>query len=166
MTSPFSRLSSFFSRWPKWILWTILGVVIIVLGYGGYTYYQNRQAQASTTATPALQTAVARQGDLTLLASGTGTLVAANQVNLGFRTGGILTKLNVSVGDQVKAGDLLAQLDDTSLQIQLTQAKQALLELSSASAIATAQQAVATDEQSLYNAQAAQLDPIDALRHE
>jgi len=151
----FSRISSFFSRWPKWTRFLVLAVVIVALAAGGYVYYQKRQAQAAVAAQPALQTAVARQGNISLTASGTGTLIASSEVNLGFKTSGILSKLNVSVGDQVKAGDVLAQLDDTTQQIQLAQAKQALLELTSATAIATAQQAVATDQQSVYNAQAA-----------
>jgi HlyD family secretion protein len=88
-------------------------------------------------------------------ASGTGTLIAAQQVSLAFQTGGTLTQLNVAVGSQVKVGDVLAQLDDTNQQTALAQAKQALLELTSPAAIATAQGNVAADEQTVYNDQAA-----------
>ena len=149
-------LFSFFTRWPKWVRILILAVIVIAIAYGGYAYYQNRQAQTAAAAQPTLQTAVARTGSISLIASGTGTLVAANEISFGFQTSGVLTKLNVSVGDQVKTGDVLAQLDDTNQQIALAQAKQALLELTSASAIATAQETVATDEQAVTNAQAAQ----------
>src|SRR5271157_2131159 len=67
---------------------------------------------------------------LALIASGTGTLVSNNETSFGFQTSGTLTKVNVAVGDQVTAGEVLAQLDDTTEQIALVQNKQALLELS------------------------------------
>ncbi len=155
MSSQKSRFFSWFYRWPKWLRWTALGVIVVALAYGGYAYYQNQQTQAAAAAAPALQTAVARQGNLTITASGTGTLIASSEANLAFKSGGVLTKLNVAVGDQVKAGDMLAQLDDSSQQVALAQARQNLLELTSPAAIATAQQNAANDQQSVYNAQAA-----------
>jgi len=154
-TGKVRRFTSALSRWPKWLRWMASVLLVVAVGAGGFAFYKVRQAKASTAATPALQTATARQGDLTLMASGTGTLIAASEVNLGFKTSGILTVLNVKVGDQVQAGDVLAQLDDSSQQTALAQAKQTLLELTSASAIATAQQTVAQDQQAVYNAQAA-----------
>ncbi len=147
-------IKSFFTRWPTWLRWTAPAVVVIALGWGGYTLYQSRQAQASSAQQPALQTAVARQGNISLSASGTGTLIAASQVSFGFKTSGILTKLNVKVGDQVQAGQVLAQLDDTNQQIAFAQANQALLDLTSPMAIATAQENVAKDQQTLASDQA------------
>ena len=148
-------MKSFFSRWPKWARFLALIVVIAALAYGGYAYYQNRQAQAAAAAQPTLQTAVARTGNISVTASGTGTLIASQQVNLAFKTSGTLTQLNVAVGSQVKASDVLAQLDDSTQQTALAQAQQALLELTSPAAIATAQGNVAADEQTVYNDQAA-----------
>ena len=141
-------------RLPKTVRWIGLAVIIVLIAAGGYAIYNHLQTQAATAQQPALQTAVARTGNLTLTASGTGTLMAANEVNLSFGTSGTVTAIRVKVGDQVKAGEVLAQLDDTNQQIALAQAKQALLELTSPSAIATAQQNVATDQQAVYNAQA------------
>jgi RND family efflux transporter MFP subunit len=57
------------------------------------------------------------------------------------------------VGSQVKAGDLIAQLDSSNQTLALAQAQQALNQLTSASAIATAQQAVVTTKNNLINAQ-------------
>ena len=100
-----------------------------------------------------LQTATARTGNIVLRASGTGTLVAAAESSLGFKTSGTLTVLNVQVGSQVKAGDLIAQLDSSNQQLALAQAQQALNELTSPSAIANAQQALVTAQTNLINAQ-------------
>ena len=92
-------------------------------------------------------------------ASGTGQVVAAATANLGFpNTGsssnsgnGTLTQLNVTVGDQVKKGELLAQEDNTNQAQALAQAKFNLAQLTSPAAIATAQGAVATDQVNVTN---------------
>ncbi|MFL7838997.1 MAG: efflux RND transporter periplasmic adaptor subunit [Candidatus Promineifilaceae bacterium] len=76
-----------------------------------------------------LQTAPVRQGDITLSATGAGTIVPAEEIVVGFKSGGILQELLVSVGDEVKAGDVLARLDNTAAlqqvanaELQMTQA--------------------------------------------
>jgi multidrug resistance efflux pump len=91
---------------------------------------------------------------------GTGTSVIASGViaptlkaEMAFTSAGMVKSVNVSVGETVQAGELLVQLDDTAQQIRLEQAKQTLLELTSAAAIASAQKIVAQDQQDLDNAQ-------------
>jgi RND family efflux transporter MFP subunit len=137
----------------KKLIW--IGVVALILfgGGGGFAYYRLVYLPAQATSSqPALQTATVRQGNLILTASGTGTLIANNQVSLAFQTGGQVTKIAVKVGDQVKAGDVLAQVDDTNAQIGLTQAERSLAELTSLNAIATAQEAMATAATTLQSA--------------
>lgn len=56
-----------------------------------------------------LQTATVRSGDLVLKASGTGTLMAQSEIRLGFGDEGTIAALHVQVGDQVVAGDILAE---------------------------------------------------------
>jgi HlyD family secretion protein len=146
---------SWFARLPRWVLWTVLAVLVVAIGVGAYFYINTQQAKAAAAAAqPPLQTATARTGNLILRASGTGTLIAAKEVNLGFKTSGTLTTLSVKLGDQVKAGDLVATLDDTNQLLQLTQAQQALNQLTSPSAIANAQLAVTTAQANVINAQA------------
>jgi HlyD family secretion protein len=57
-----------------------------------------------------IQQAVARRGTLTLSVNGAGEFVATDEVDLGFQENGELLALNVSVGDQILVGDVLAQL--------------------------------------------------------
>jgi len=91
--------------------WIILFVIIIIAG-GGYYYYSTQimPAEAAEVEQPAMQTAVARQGELTIFASGAGQLVPASEIDLGFDESGTLLVLNAAVGDKVEAGDVLAQL--------------------------------------------------------
>jgi HlyD family secretion protein len=70
-----------------------------------------------------LQTAPVRQGDVTISATGAGTIVPAEEIVIGFKNGGILQELLVSIGDEVKAGDVLARLDNTTASQQVTNAQ-------------------------------------------
>lgn len=54
---------------------------------------------------PQLQTSIVRQGDLVLHASDSGTLIAGNEVELGFGANGQVAELYVQVGDEVQTAD-------------------------------------------------------------
>lgn len=88
----------------------ITGIVLAAMIGGALYFTQPSVADDSTT--PALQTAKVRTGDLVVTASGAGTVVSAAQVDLGFRSGGVLTELNVSVGDAVESTEVLARLEE------------------------------------------------------
>lgn len=135
---------------PKWKI--LLALLVLLTGLGGWTYtVQTRRAATSGTgSTP--QTATVRQGNLIISASGTGTLAAANEIDLAFTASGQVTGIFVKPGDHVEAGTLLAQMDDQEAQIKYTQAKQAYQELTSAAGIATAQQQFAQAQSDLMSA--------------
>jgi len=99
-------------------------VIAALLAAGGAWYYYGQYLPAQTPP-PAetIKTARVRRGDLVIVASGTGTLIPAAEVNLGFRTGGVLAEVPVDVGDQVEASDVLARLDDADARSQVTQAE-------------------------------------------
>jgi multidrug efflux pump subunit AcrA (membrane-fusion protein) len=121
-------------------------------GGGGFAYYRMVYLPGQTTDEPTMQTATARQGDLVIYASGTGTLVPAAEASLGFSASGQVSKINIKVGDTVEAGQLLAELDNSTQEIQYTQAKRALADLTSPYAIAVAEQNLATTMQDVDNA--------------
>jgi RND family efflux transporter MFP subunit len=52
-----------------------------------------------------------------------GTIAARTEADLAFRVGGKVLARRVSVGDPVKAGDVVARLDDTDLRLQLEAAE-------------------------------------------
>ena len=152
MTSKLRRLFSGLKRSTKVILALI--VILVLAGAGGYAYYAKVYLPSQTTTTTAsLQTATVKQGDLVIYASGTGTLVASDEVDLAFKTGGQVTEIAVEVGDKVSAGDILAKVDDTDAQIAYTQARRSLSELTSVSAIANTQTTIATATSDLQDAQ-------------
>ena len=84
-----------------------------------------------------------------------GIVVADQEAHMAFSLAGNVKQVNVAFGDQVKAGQVLVQLDDTAQQMQLQQATLALQELTSPEAIANAKLAVTTAQTNVNNAQTA-----------
>lgn len=103
--------------------WLLVAAIVVLAG-AAYAYY------AVTTAAPAaadeeapLQTTTARRGDIVISATAAGAIIPASDVQLSFSTNGVLSELLVGVGDSVKAGDVLARLDDSDAQQTLANAQ-------------------------------------------
>jgi HlyD family secretion protein len=114
--------------------------------------------RAQTGTTPAYQTTTVQTGTLTSTVEGSGAVGSMLSSNLTWQASGQIDKVNVQIGSQVKSGDSLATLQQTStsisvLQSALVNAQETLAEMTSPAAIAAAQAAVGADEQALTNAQ-------------
>ncbi|CAI2510814.1 MdtA/MuxA family multidrug efflux RND transporter periplasmic adaptor subunit [Serratia marcescens] len=70
-----------------------------------------------------VQAATATQQTVPRYLSGLGTAIAANTVTVTSRVDGQLMAIHFTEGQQVKAGDLLAEIDPRPFQVQLTQAQ-------------------------------------------
>lgn len=104
-------------------LWMISLLALLLFGGGGYAAYTRYFSRAEEPAGPTLQTATVTQGDLVITADGSGELVPAVELDVGFRVGGTLSEVLVSAGDRVKKGDLLARLDTADLERALAEAE-------------------------------------------
>jgi len=99
-------------------------VVIVLCAASGAWYYYERYLPSQTPApVEEIKTTQVRRGDLVIYASGSGTLLPAAEVDLGFRTSGIVIEMLVEVGDHVSTGELLARQDDTDARAQVAQAE-------------------------------------------
>jgi RND family efflux transporter MFP subunit len=108
----------------KRLFWIIVLALVLVASGGGYYYYNKIYLQAQEPAAePAIATYTVGRGDLIVTASGSGTLIPAAELALGFRSSGVLAEVLVEVGDQVEAGQLLARLDDADARDQMAQAE-------------------------------------------
>lgn len=111
-------------------LWIGL-LVVLVAAAGGYVMFGAAAGSAQEVEEPQVRTTTARRGDLVIYASGTGTLVASREVDLSFDVSGVVAEVNVQVGDQVQAGDVMARLEEgeslESLQAAITSAEVSLL---------------------------------------
>src|SRR5438034_8429293 len=68
-------------------------------------------------------TAVTRAGDLPVSITALGSVTALNTVTVRSRVDGQLMKVHFSEGQLVRAGDLLAEIDPSPFEAQLTQAE-------------------------------------------
>ena len=127
-------------------------MIIVIAALGGYFYYSNVYLATQNQTGSEIQTAVAQRGNLVVSASGSGTLIAQTDASFGFETSGQVTEIHVKVGDQVEAGQVLAQLDDTLARMEYVEAQQALGELYSASSIAAVQQEIGTAQDAEFYA--------------
>ena len=75
--------------------------------------------------TPTPDAASAAQ-PLPAVVSASGKVLPEQWANLSFRAGGPIVVLKVQSGDQVKAGDVIAQLDDVDAKLAVAQAEAAL----------------------------------------
>lgn len=104
-------------------------IVAILCGAGlfGLKAYINKQAESSSTTS--YSRAVVTRGALEETVYGSGTTSARNQTNVLAEAEGTLTDLRVSVGDAVKAGDILAVMTNTDLDDTITDLEFDLWEL-------------------------------------
>ncbi len=102
----------------------IVGIVALlaVVAGGGYLRLRTQPAAAASSA----PTATVQRDTLTATISAAGNIQAHQAADLSFGQSGVVKKLNVKVGDQVKAGDVLAELDTTDLNLQLRSAQVSL----------------------------------------
>lgn len=126
--------------------WLVIPVILAVIAAAVLWWLPSRLAPATATTT-----ATVSQGNLTIGVTGSGSVAAARTVDLSFQQSGSVTSVMVKVGDQVKAGQALAQIDDADLQLQLRQAQ---ANLKAAQAKADQTKAGAATPQDLASAQA------------
>ena len=98
-----------------------LALLALVAASGAY-FWQQRAAAT----TPALITAPVTRGDIEETVLATGTLKPAKLVAVGAQVSGRITAVNVKLGETVRAGDLLAEIDSVTQQNDLRTAEAAL----------------------------------------
>lgn len=106
--------------------WIIVGVVVLIVA--GVVIVTNNQNNAAQTAAQAnVQTGRATLVTLLSTVDSSGSVTPESKVTLSFGTSGTVAKVNVKAGDHVKKGDVLAELDTSSLELQLAQQQQSFL---------------------------------------
>ncbi|MBK5536967.1 efflux RND transporter periplasmic adaptor subunit [Pseudomonas sp. TH05] len=106
----------------------ILGVVVVLVAGG--LWLLNKPAAHKLAAPTAIPVRVVEvvQKDVPRHTSGIGSVLSLHSVVIRPQVDGILTRLLVKEGQLVKAGDLLATIDDRSIRASLDQARAQLAE--------------------------------------
>lgn len=107
--------------WRRAAFWSALLALLAAAG-GLYTWQQQRQAARA----PSFVTTPIRRGAVTLSVTANGTLQPTRAVNIGSELSGTVARVLVDVNDQVRAGQVLVQLDTAKLQDQIVRSRAAL----------------------------------------
>jgi RND family efflux transporter MFP subunit len=104
----------------------IIVVVLAVIGGGAY-YTYTRLTAVKASATANLQTTTVTTGDLVASVAASGSLASPQTGAVTWQAPGTVGKVLVKVGDQVKAGQVLMEMDPTDLDVSFVQAQATLL---------------------------------------
>jgi len=102
----------------KW--YVIIGLILLV---GAVTLVATMVFRNNKDKTSAQQTAQVVRRDIgsTVLATGIIKPMVGAEVKVGSRISGVVKRLRANIGDYVKAGQIIAELDDAELQARLSQ---------------------------------------------
>lgn len=151
-------------RKRKWWRIPLIIVIILVIGAAAFFGYQYVSAQNSTGLPSNLTTVRVTLGALAATVGASGNVYSSQTATLAWQTSGEIGTINVKQGDTVKANDVLATLNPTTLtnntvilaKQDLINANQALQDLKDSTvAKANAQQALAVAQKAVSDAQTA-----------
>lgn len=91
-------------------------LTLIIAGFAGSFIWQRNSATVSA-ASVRVQTATVERGTIAATVSAAGNVSTVKSTSLTFQVAGKVAQVNVMMGDQVKAGQVLMQLDTTDLQL-------------------------------------------------
>jgi membrane fusion protein (multidrug efflux system) len=107
--------------WPL-VKLMVVTMAVALVGCGSGNSQMADEGEASVVRIP-VEVASARLGTISALYSATATLEADGQARVVPRLAGRITAIEVEEGDVVKAGDVLARIDDDRLRLELARAE-------------------------------------------
>ena len=97
----------------------IIGCVGVILLIGVFYLFTRKSTQVKVE----LETAQVERNTITNLVTATGTVKPVTEVQVGTQVSGIIDRLYVDYNDEVKAGQLVAEMDKVNLQAELRSAQ-------------------------------------------
>ena len=101
-------------------------IMLIALILGGFAVALVGCAKSTAETTSENEIATVQRGNLTVDITASGNLAYSHQEDLAFETSGTVDQVLVQAGDSVKEGQVLVQLDTTSLEQAVTAAERAV----------------------------------------
>jgi len=108
-------------RWKKWL--TAASVTVLLVIVAGVASTRQKAGRSNPVR---YKTQAATRGDLEVTVTATGTLQPTKTVQVGSELSGIIKSVEVDYNDNVKTGQVLARVDTSKLEAQVTQTKAAL----------------------------------------
>ncbi len=107
----------------KWMVGT---AVILILAIVAAVWVRNGRAAQAQSDTEESEIVTAFIGDLSASAAASGQVTARREASLSVDRPGLVERVNVRVGDEVTARDVLVELDTADLELSLANAEQNL----------------------------------------
>lgn len=104
----------------------ILAVLIVAVAAGGAVLWQRRKAEKNAAAEASVKTATVSRQTITQTLSASGTISPKQTYNLTSMADGEVTGCYFDVGDQVTEGQVLYEIDASSMSSKLTSAENSL----------------------------------------
>ena len=101
--------------------WIVAAILLAVIAAGIII-----RAKLTKSDSVQYKTQNASRGDITVIVTATGTIKPTKTVDVGSELSGILKSVEVNYNDKVKIGQVLATIDPTRYEAQVTQSKAAL----------------------------------------
>jgi HlyD family secretion protein len=101
--------------------WIVVVLLVIVVATVAVAWKMSKNSNSVD-----YQTEEARQGNLSVTVTATGTLQPTNQVDVGTEVSGTVETVEVDYNDRVEVGQVLARLDTSRLHAQVLQSRAAL----------------------------------------
>jgi len=101
-----------------------LSTVVLLLGFGGYWVFASLFSVDKTI--PAEKLAKVERGSIAKSVVATGKIEPLSKVEIKSKASGLIKYLYVNVGDRIREGQLLAELDKETLDAQLKEAQAVL----------------------------------------
>ncbi len=98
-------------------------IILIVLFAANYAYDKWMPKSAKKAPPQLVTTTVVETADTPVIIEATGTIIAANIVDIRPQTTNVVSKIHIKEGQAVKAGDLLFTLDDRASRANYEKAK-------------------------------------------
>ena len=101
-------------------VWLLLLIVVAVGGFFIYRISKNKNSGSNYTM------GGVEKGSIIVTVSGTGQIETSDQVDVKPNVAADIVAINIKAGQKVKAGDIIAKLDDNDLKDKVKQAKNSL----------------------------------------
>jgi HlyD family secretion protein len=102
--------------------WFIVGILVVAAAVTTVLIWKRTE----NSNTVQYKTEQVQRGNLTVIVTATGTLQPTNKVDVGSELSGIIKSVHVDYNDRVKVAQVLARLDTSKLEAQVTQSRASL----------------------------------------
>jgi HlyD family secretion protein len=120
------------NKGARWFRWILILLLLGAAGWGAKWYWQKPAAKA-----PEYRTATVARGDITQIVTANGQINAVKSVAVGSQVSGIITDINVDFNSRVTNGQVVAQIDPSTYQQNITLADAELANAMAALELAT-----------------------------